>query len=154
MRAVGLALIAVALIILAGPDSAVACACCSNPGQRDVNVAALDAGRRETLEAMRFDDKARLYLGEADPDSVAGIAGPSADYALKAAWLGNQLVFHADGRPRPGGDALPQPAGQDLDLRGRPARQPRSGHRSCALQRMESHGKGRGLGRLQWWRRA
>jgi hypothetical protein len=85
MRHARLALAVAALVVLAAPGYVLACACCTNPGQRNVDVVALDATKRETLEALRFGDEARLYLGEADPDSVAGIASPSAAYALKAA---------------------------------------------------------------------
>ena len=38
------------------------------------------------LEELRFADDAKLFLGEADPDSVEGIANPSSAYALEAAW--------------------------------------------------------------------
>lgn len=82
-----------AIVALAAPRFAHACACCTNPGQRNVNIDALDQGKRALLEELRFADAAKLYLGEADPDSVAGIANPSAAYALKAAWEGNRLVF-------------------------------------------------------------
>ena len=50
-------------------------------------------GKRALLEELRFADGAKLYLGEADPDSVEGIANPSAAYAIKAAWEGSRLVF-------------------------------------------------------------
>ena len=61
-----------AIVAFAAPRSAHACACCTNPGQRNVNIDALDQGKRALLEELRFADAAKLYLGEADPDSVAG----------------------------------------------------------------------------------
>jgi hypothetical protein len=110
MRHARLALAVAALVVLAAPGYVLACACCTNPGQRNVDVVALDATKRETLEASRFGDEARLYLDEADPDSVAGIASPSAAYALKAAWQGGQLVFSfADGHGHTGTLALDVP---------------------------------------------
>jgi hypothetical protein len=92
-RAAFLAAMFAALLALAAPRSALACACCSNEGQRNVDVVALDGSKREALEALRFTDEAKLYVGEADPDSVTGIANPSALYSIKAAWNGNQIVF-------------------------------------------------------------
>ena len=93
MRRLSLILAVAAAVALAAPREALACACCSNQGQRNVNVEALDQGKRALLEELRFADGAKLFLGEADPDSVEGIANPSAAYALEAAWEGNRLVF-------------------------------------------------------------
>jgi hypothetical protein len=93
VRRAGLGVTAWALLLFGLPDAGLACACCSHPGQRYVEIEPFDAGRRETLEALRFGDKAQLFLGEADPDSVEGIANPAADYLVKAAWQGRELVF-------------------------------------------------------------
>ena len=93
MRRLCLILAVAASVALGAPREALACACCSNQGQRNVNVEAFDQGKRALLEELRFADGAKLYLGEADPDSVEGIANPSAAYAIKAAWEGNRLVF-------------------------------------------------------------
>lgn len=82
-----------AIVALAIPRAALACACCSNQGQRNVNAEALDQSRRVLLEALRFANAAKLYLGEADPDSVEGIASPTSSYALTAAWENNRIVF-------------------------------------------------------------
>jgi hypothetical protein len=92
-RAAFVAAMFAALLALAASGPALACACCTNQGQRNVDVVALDGSKREALEALRFADEAKLYLGEADPDSVTGIANPSALYSIKAAWNGNQIVF-------------------------------------------------------------
>ena len=83
--------------MLAASREALACACCSNQGQRNVNVEALDQGKRALLEELRFGDGAKLYLGEADPDSVEGLANPSATYAIKAAWEGSAARTRAEG---------------------------------------------------------
>jgi hypothetical protein len=82
-----------ALLTLALPQHASACACCTHYGQRNVDVVALDGGKRAELESLRFGEKAQLLVGEGDPESVKGIASPSASYGLKSAWQGNQLVF-------------------------------------------------------------
>ena len=92
-RAALLSAIFVALLALAVPQHAFACACCTNYGQRNVDVVALDSGKRAELESLRFAETAQLFVGEGDPESIKGITSPSASYALKAAWQGNQLVF-------------------------------------------------------------
>jgi hypothetical protein len=110
MRHAWRALIVATLVLFAALGYALACACCTNQGQRNVNVVALDANKRETLQALRFGDEAKLYLGEADPDAIGGIASPSAAYELKAAWQGGQLVFNfADGHGHTGTLALGLP---------------------------------------------
>ena len=84
-------------VMLAAPRPVLACACCSHQGQRNVNVGALDESKRVVLEELRFADKAELYLGEADPDSVEGIANASSRYALKAEWQKNAIIFSLTG---------------------------------------------------------
>ena len=78
MRQLRLTFALAAAVALAAPPEAQACACCTDPGQRNVDVEALDQGKRALLEELRFADAAKLFLGEADPDSVKGIADPSA----------------------------------------------------------------------------
>ncbi len=75
-----------ALAILAASDGAFACACCTNAGQRYVEVEALDAGRLEQIESLRFANEARLFVGEGDPEGIAGIAKPAARYDLTVSW--------------------------------------------------------------------
>jgi hypothetical protein len=72
VRRLRLILAVAASVALMAPREAFACACCSNQSQRTVNVEALDHGKRVLLEELRFADSAKLYLGEADPDSVRG----------------------------------------------------------------------------------
>jgi hypothetical protein len=91
-----LPLIAVGAMLMM-PAPALACACCSHPGQRNVNVEPLEESKRVVLEELRFADKAKLYLGEADPDSVEGIAEASSRYALKAEWQNSAIVFSLTG---------------------------------------------------------
>lgn len=92
-RAALLSTIFAALLALTVPQRAFACACCTNYGQRNVDVVAFDGGKRAELESLRFAEKAQLFVGEGDPESVKGITSPSESYALKAAWQGNQLIF-------------------------------------------------------------
>ena len=82
-----------ALLSLVSAGQALACACCTNYGQRNVNVVALDSGRRAEIESMRFAETAQLFVGEGSPDDSEGIATPADAYALKASWQGDQLVF-------------------------------------------------------------
>jgi len=93
------ALLCFALVAPALPSSAFACACCTSPGQRNVQVTALDSYKRDALTRLGFADKAELFLGEADADSVEGIATPSQHYAIKAEWLGSTLIFSLEDAP-------------------------------------------------------
>jgi len=85
--------LAMALFASSGAHTARACACCSNAGQRLIERVALDGGRFDTVRKLRFAADAFLYLGESDADTVRGIATPSSQYALTAAWTGDRLAF-------------------------------------------------------------
>jgi hypothetical protein len=82
-----------ALLVLAGSGGALACACCTNAGQRNVNVATLDSGRAAEIERLRFGGAAQLFVGEGGPESIDGITTPAESYTLTAAWQGDRLVF-------------------------------------------------------------
>ena len=102
--------VALAIVFLAGPRAALACACCTNEGQRNVGTVALDSSKRQQIENLRFAGKAKLYTGEADVDSVEGIVTPSDEYAMTAAWRDNRLIFSLrDKNGRSGTLALPLP---------------------------------------------
>ncbi len=90
----GAALLAVALWF--GATQALACACCSQPGQRVVESMALDAQKRAVLKSLRFAPKAELYMTEAGPESYQGIDSEQSQYSLKAGWQGNTLVLTLD----------------------------------------------------------
>jgi hypothetical protein len=102
----------VASALMVGQTSpALACACCSNEGQRNVATVALDAGRREEIESLRFGDKAALFTGEGDVDGIKGIATPADTYRLAAKWLEGRLVLSfADANGRTGTLSLARPA--------------------------------------------
>jgi hypothetical protein len=89
----GAALLGVAALAVATFNAAQACACCTNPGQRTVDVVKLDAGLREQLMQMRFADTAQPFVGEADTADIKGITPPSERYALNAQWQNDRLTF-------------------------------------------------------------
>jgi hypothetical protein len=70
-----------------------ACACCTNEGQRNVATVALDSGKRQEIESLRFGGKATLFTGEGDVEGKEGIATPSGTYKLTAKWLEDRLVL-------------------------------------------------------------
>jgi hypothetical protein len=77
-------LLALAVAWTAGGASpaAYACACCTNAGQRYVGMEKLDGFRRGEIDQVRFGPVAHLFAGEADADSIKGIATPSLRYDL------------------------------------------------------------------------
>jgi hypothetical protein len=74
-------------------SSASAGACCTNEGQRNVATVALDSGKRQEIESLRFADKATIFTGEGDVDGIEGIATPSGTYKLAAKWIDDRLVL-------------------------------------------------------------
>ena len=74
-------------------SAALACACCTNEGQRNVANVALDSGKRQEIESLRFGDKASLFTGEGDIEGKEGIATPSETYKLTAKWIEDRLVL-------------------------------------------------------------
>jgi hypothetical protein len=95
-RAAGLAfaLYILAPLLIPGQASpALACACCSNEGQRHVATVALDSGKREEIESLRFGNTATLFTGEGDVDGIEGIATPAGSYVLAAKWQADRLVL-------------------------------------------------------------
>jgi hypothetical protein len=73
--------------------TAKACACCTNPGQRNVGTAKIDATLRDQIERLRFAAEAELYMGERDPSDIKGIATPSGKYALQVARAAGSWTF-------------------------------------------------------------
>jgi hypothetical protein len=80
-------------IVLLGPRTALACACCTDEGQRNVATVELDSGKRQEIESLRFGGNATLFTGAGDVEGVEGITTPSGSYDLAAKWLDNRLVF-------------------------------------------------------------
>ena len=90
LRCLGFAL---AMAIPPASRPALACACCTHEGQRNVGTIMPDAGMRQQVESLRFAGKAKLYTGEGDLEAIEGIATPSDDYDITAAWRDNRLTF-------------------------------------------------------------
>ncbi|MBR1188810.1 hypothetical protein [Bradyrhizobium sp. AUGA SZCCT0160] len=74
-------------------SSALACACCTNEGQRNVATVALDSGKQQEIESLRFGSKATLFTGEGDVEGIPGIATPAGTYKLSAQWREDRLVL-------------------------------------------------------------
>lgn len=103
-------LLGIAILLPAGSPGALACACCTHEGQRSVGTVILDSSRQQQIENLRFAGKAKLYTGEADVEAIEGIATPSAEYDMTAAWRDNRLVLSfRDGKGRSGTLALARP---------------------------------------------
>ena len=92
-RGLALTLFILSQIFPAFVSSALACACCTNEGQRNVATVALDSGKRQEIESLRFGGKATLFTGEGDVEGKEGITTPSGTYKLTAKWLEDRLVL-------------------------------------------------------------
>lgn len=64
---------------------AFACACCSSEGQRLVETEKIDSYAAAQLAEMKFAATAHLYTGEADVESIKGVAARSPDFVLAVA---------------------------------------------------------------------
>jgi hypothetical protein len=82
-----------AMWLFASVEQALACACCTNAGQRNVSTAKFDSGKREEIGRLRFGPTAQLFLGERDPDSIKGITTPSESYELRVSQDKDRLIF-------------------------------------------------------------
>jgi hypothetical protein len=80
-------------LALATLNDALACACCTNPGQRNVGTVKLDSGKLEEIQRLRFAATTQLFVGEGDAAYIKGITTPSESYELNAVWQKDQLVF-------------------------------------------------------------
>ncbi len=79
--------------MIASPQDARACACCTNVGQRYDAVDTLDSGRLDEMERLRFGPMAELFTGEADPDMIKGIAAKASRYSLQVTREKGRWVF-------------------------------------------------------------
>lgn len=92
------ALALLAISLYGGP--ALACACCSNEGQRYVRMETIDSSAAGLLSDIRFADAARIYTGEGDLEDIEGISASSSELRLdvsksETSW---QLSFRDGGR--------------------------------------------------------
>jgi len=90
-RAQYVGVIVMALTWLVPVEPASACACCSNDGQRYVEMQKIDAFAAGILSDVRFAEVAHLYTGEADLSAIEGITAKSSEFHLAvsksdAAW--------------------------------------------------------------------
>jgi hypothetical protein len=81
------------VVLFGAAPPAFACACCTNAGQRNVATVALDSGKRQEIESLRFAGKATLFAGEGDAADIAGVTTPSGSYELTAKWQDDRLVL-------------------------------------------------------------
>ena len=86
------ALSAVLLLCAAWRDAR-ACACCTSVGERTDLVMKFESYYSDEIQRLRFSATAQLFLGEADPESVKGIATPSERYDLQAHWKNDRMLF-------------------------------------------------------------
>jgi hypothetical protein len=84
--------------LLLSPLTALACACCSNPGHYHSGIVDLDDHPLSELQRLRFARTAFLFATEAgiEEDSV-GIDQPKSSYSLQGAFVGNvwRLTFRS-----------------------------------------------------------
>lgn len=90
-RGLAFALSLAIVVLFSAAPPAFACACCTHEGQRHVATVALDSGKRQEIESLRFAGKATLFSGEGDAADIGGITTPSGSYELTAKWLDDRL---------------------------------------------------------------
>jgi hypothetical protein len=82
-----------AAFALAQAQTANACACCTNTGQRYVENTKLLPFNRQIIEELRFGERANLHAGERDLTDIKGITNPSEAYSFAAVQQKNRFVF-------------------------------------------------------------
>ena len=85
--------ICTAVSALMAQQDALACACCTSAGERTDLVMNFGNNYVEEIQRLRFDKSAQLFLGEAEPETVKGIATASEKYDLQAAWRSGRMEF-------------------------------------------------------------
>jgi hypothetical protein len=68
----------------AGVTDASACACCTEPGYRNVTTRPLDSYKRGEIQRLRFARKAQVFVDAGGLESLRGARGLSEDYQLQA----------------------------------------------------------------------
>ena len=97
-----LALVAL-LPLTAAFNQAMACACCSERGERHVMTGELADYQWAEIDRLRFGPSADLYTGEGDAKEIEGIANPDSSYALTAVREGKKITFTFKGADRGAG---------------------------------------------------
>lgn len=88
-----IALLLGALFALAQSETANACACCTNTGQRYVENTKLAPFQRTIVGEVQFAKEANLFVGERDLADIKGIQNPSETYALGVSKQKDRFVF-------------------------------------------------------------
>lgn len=78
---------------LAQTGVSIACACCTNTGQRYVENTKLQPYQRNIIEELRFAKRANLFVDERDLAEIKGIAYPSETYAFTVTKQKDRFVF-------------------------------------------------------------
>ncbi len=65
-----------ALLALSASSDAFACACCTDPGERNVTVSKLETAMIEMIEQVEFGKKVDLFTGAGGVESIVGITSP------------------------------------------------------------------------------
>lgn len=94
----------------AAVTTAQACACCTSPAWRYVEVEPLKAARLAQIEQVVFDTSAKLMLGEANEVGIKGVQDAEETYQLAVTRQKDRVVFtFRDQRGRAGTLALAIP---------------------------------------------
>lgn len=84
----------VVLLAMSGASGiGLACACCSNDGQRYVETQPIDAYAAGVLADIRFAEAAHLYTGEADVADIKGVAAKSSAFRLTVSKSETSWIF-------------------------------------------------------------
>jgi hypothetical protein len=96
-----------AAFAFAQTNAALACACCTNTGQRYVENTKLQDYQRAIINDVRFNKTAHLFVDERDLADIKGIANPAETYTFSVTRQNNRLVFSfRDGKKNEGTLAL------------------------------------------------
>jgi hypothetical protein len=93
------------------PPGAMACACCTEPGYRNVKTKSLDAYPSSQLRRIQFAKQADLFTDAGDAKDIKGIKNPSASYDLAVSQSNLSITFNfSDTTGRAATLTLPKPA--------------------------------------------
>jgi hypothetical protein len=76
-----------------GASQAFACACCTDPGYRNVRGVPFVGRKRTEIKWVRFANSAQLFVTAGGLETVKGITTPSEHYKIKANWDKSRVVF-------------------------------------------------------------
>jgi hypothetical protein len=93
MRCASVSAVCLALLFGLAPSPALACACCTDPGERNVTFSKLESGMIEMMQQVEFAKKVDLFTTAGGLESIKGIEAPSERYAVKVTWDKDRAVF-------------------------------------------------------------